>query len=71
MPQTFRASPHYIMAWAPNPIVQRSYGQQTLAIDDIRHTVPKQLLGYSYNALSQQELLDAAALRVRQSMYGR
>lgn len=69
-PQTFDA-PHYVIAWAPNPIVQRTYGQQTLAVDDIRHTVPKQMPGYSYNALSQQEIADAAALQVRAAMYGR
>lgn len=69
-PQTFDR-PHYIISWAPNPIVQRSFGQQTLAVDDMRHTVPKQLLGYSYNALSQQEIADAAALKVRAALYGR
>lgn len=69
-PQTFDV-PHAIIAWAPNPIVQRSYGQQTLAVDDMRHTVPKELLGYSYNALSQQEIAEEAALKVRQALYGR
>lgn len=69
-PQTFDR-PHPITAWAPNPIVQRSYGQHTLAPDDMRHTVPKQLLGYSTDALSQQEIVDEAMLRVRRSMYGR
>ncbi len=69
-PQTFDR-PHPITAWAPNPIVQRTYGQQTLSPDDMRHTVPKQLLGYSTEALSQQEIVDQAMLAVRQSMYGR
>jgi hypothetical protein len=69
-PQTFDR-PHYIMAWAPNPIVQHSYGQNTLAVNDMRKTVPKQLLGYSYDALSQQEIADEAALKVRRAMYGR
>ena len=69
-PQTFDR-PHPITAWAPNPIVQRTYGQHTLAVDDMRHTTPKQLVGYSYAALSQQEIVDAAMLKVRQSMYGR
>ncbi len=69
-PQTFDR-PHPIIAWAPNPIVQISAGQHTLSPDDMRHTVPKQLLGYSAEALSQQEIVDAAMLKVRQSMYGR
>ncbi len=69
-PQTFDW-PHYIISWAPNPIVQRSFGQWTMAPDDMRHTVPKQLLGYSTEALSQQEIADAAALRVRRALYGR
>lgn len=69
-PQTFDV-PGYIMAWAPNPIVQHTYGQNTIAVDDLRHTTPKQLLGYSSDALSQQELADEAALRVRRSLYGR
>ena len=69
-PQTFD-NPHYIISWAPNPIVQHSYGQHTLAPDDMRHVIPKQLLGYSYDALSQQEIVDAAALKVRKAMYGR
>ena len=69
-PQTFDI-PAYIIAWAPNPIVQHSYGQYTLAVDDMRHTTPKQLLGYSYDALSAQEIADEAALRVRKAMYGR
>ena len=69
-PQTFD-NPSYIIAWAPNPIVQHSYGQVTLAVDDMRHTTPKQLLGYSYDALSQQEIADEAALAVRRAMYGR
>lgn len=69
-PQTFDR-PHPIIAWAPNPIVQRSYGQHTLAPDDMRHTIPKQLLDYSTEALSQQEIVDQAMLRVRRSMYGR
>lgn len=69
-PQTFDV-PAPIIAWAPNPIVQHSYGQYTLAVDDMRHTTPKQLLGYSYDALSQQELAEAAALRVRRALYGR
>jgi len=69
-PQTFDA-PAPIIAWAPNPIVQHSFGQVTLAVDDMRHVVPKQQIGYSYDALSQQELVEEAALRVRRSMYGR
>lgn len=69
-PQTFD-TPAVIINWAPNPIVQRSFGQLTLAVDDMRHTVPKQLLGYSYEALSQQDLADEAALRVRRALYGR
>jgi hypothetical protein len=69
-PQTFDV-PHYIIPWAPNPIVQRSFGQWTVAVDDTRHTIPKQLPDYSYNALSQQELADEAALRVRRALYGR
>lgn len=69
-PQTFD-NPAPIIAWAPNPIVHHSFGQVTLAVDDMRHTTPKQLLGYSYDALSQQEIADEAALRVRRAMYGR
>lgn len=69
-PQTYD-QPAYIIAWAPNPIVQRSFGQFTLSPDDMRHTVPKKLIGYSYDALSQQELAEEAALRVRRAMYGR
>jgi len=69
-PQTFDI-PQVIIDWVPNPIVQRSFGQYTLAVDDMRHTVPKEILGYSYDALSQQEIADAAALKVRQAMYGR
>jgi len=69
-PQTFDI-PAWIIAWAPNPIVQRSYGQHTLAPNDMLHTIPKQLLGYSYDALSQQEIADEAALKVRRAMYGR
>lgn len=69
-PQSFD-NPHYIIAWAPNPIVQHSFGQQTVAVDDMRHTTPKQLLGYSSDALSQQEIADAAALKVRMALYGR
>lgn len=69
-PQTFDV-PAWIIAWAPNPIVQHSAGQYTLAPNDMRHTVPKELLGYSYDALSQQEIADEAALRVRRAMYGR
>lgn len=69
-PQTFD-NPHYIIAWAPNPIIQHSYGQYTAAPSDVLHTVPKQQLGYSYDALSQQEIADAAALKVRQALYGR
>ena len=69
-PQTFDI-PHYIIDWAPNPIIQRTYGQTTLAPDDMRHTTPKQLLGYSSDALSQQELADKATLAVRRAMYGR
>lgn len=68
-PQQFDR-PHYIIPWVPNPIVQRTYGQQTIAVDDLRHTTPKQLLGYSYDALSQQEIADKAALSVRRAMYG-
>lgn len=69
-PQTFDI-PAWIISWAPNPIVQRSFGQFTLAVDDMRHTTPKQLLGYSYDALSQQEIAEEAALSVRRAMYGR
>jgi hypothetical protein len=69
-PQTFDV-PHAIIQWSPNPIVQRSFGQFTLSVDDMRHTTPKEILGYSYDALSQQEIADAAALKVRQAMYGR
>ena len=69
-PQTFD-NPHFIIAWAPNPIVQRSYGQYTAAVDDVRKTTPKQLLGFSTDALSQQELADSAALSVRRALYGR
>jgi len=69
-PQTFDV-PAWIISWAPNPIVQHSYGQYTLAVDDMRHTTPKQLLGYSYDALSQQEIADEAALSVRRALYGR
>ncbi len=69
-PQTFDR-PHDLISWAPNPIVQRSYGQYTLVPDDIRKTIPKQMPDYSYAALSQQEIQDAAMLRVRQAMYGR
>ena len=69
-PQTFDL-PHYIIPWAPNPIVQRSYGQHTVAVDDMRHTIPKQLLGYSTDALSQAEIADQAQLAVRRAMYGR
>lgn len=68
-PQTFDV-PAYIIAWAPNPIVQRSYGQYTIAPDDTRKTIPKRLLGYSTDALSQQELAEQAALRVRRALYG-
>src|SRR5437870_7989754 len=38
-PQTFDV-PAWIIAWAPNPIVQRSFGQFTLSPDDMRHTIP-------------------------------
>ena len=69
-PQTFDV-PAEVIAWAPNPIVQHSYGQVTLSPDDMRHTVPKQLLGYSYDALSQQEIADSAALAIRKALYGR
>src|SRR5207253_6082454 len=69
-PQTFDR-PAVITSWTPNPIVQRSYGQYTLSPDDMRHIVPKKLLGYSYEALSQQEIVDQAMLKVRKSMYGR
>ncbi len=69
-PQTFDI-PAPIIAWAPNPIVQHSYGQYTLAVNDMRHTTPKQLIGYSYDALSQDEIAEEAALRVRRAMYGR
>ena len=69
-PQTFDV-PAWIIAWAPNPIVQHSFGQHTLAPDDMRHTTPKQLLGYSYDALSQQEIAENAALSIRRSLYGR
>ena len=69
-PQTFD-TPAPIIAWAPNPIVQHSYGQYTLAVNDMRHVVPKQLIGYSYDALSQDEIAEEAALRVRRALYGR
>lgn len=69
-PQTFD-DPHYIIAWAPNPIVQRSFGQYTVTPDSTVPRVPKLLPGYSTNALSQQELADEAALRVRRALYGR
>jgi hypothetical protein len=69
-PQTFDV-PAYIISWAPNPIVQHSYGQHTLAPNDMRHVVPKQLIGYSYDALSQDEIAEEAALRVRRAMYGK
>ena len=69
-PQTFDR-PHYITNWAPNPIVQHSFGQQTVAPHDVIHRTPKQLLGYSYDALSQQDIADAAALKVRRALYGR
>ena len=69
-PQTFD-DPHYVIAWAPNPIVQRSFGQYTVVPDDTVPRVPKLLPGYSTNALSQQELADEAALKVRRALYGR
>jgi len=69
-PQTFD-QPAYIIAWAPNPIVQHSFGQHTIAIDDIRHTIPKQMPEYSYDALSQQDIATEAALKVRMALYGR
>ena len=69
-PQTFD-DPAFIIAWAPNPIVQHSFGQHTLAVDDMRHVTPKQLLGYSYDALSQQEIAEEAQLKVRRALYGR
>jgi hypothetical protein len=69
-PQTFDV-PAYIISWVPNPIVQRSFGQFTVAPDDVRHTIPKEQLSYSYDALSQQDIADAAALAVRKAMYGR
>lgn len=69
-PQTFDV-PAEIISWVPNPIVQHSFGQYTLAPHDMQHTVPKQILGYSYDALSQQEIADEAALAVRRALYGR
>ena len=69
-PQTFD-NPAPILAWAPNPIVQRSYGQWTVAPANVQPKVAKQLIGYSYDALSQQEIADEAALAVRRAMYGR
>lgn len=69
-PQTFNA-PHYIMSSVPNPIVQRSFGQYTVTPADTAPRIPKQMPSYSTDALSQQELADAAALRVRQALYGR
>lgn len=69
-PQTFDV-PAEIISWCPNPIVQHSYGQYTIAPDDMRHVIPKQILGYSYDALSQQEIADEAALAIRRALYGR
>lgn len=69
-PQTFD-NPAVVMKWVPNPIVQRSYGQWTVAPVDVQPGAPKQLLGYSTDALSQEEIADAAALAVRRAMYGR
>ena len=69
-PQTFDR-PADIIAWVPNPIVQRSYGQWTVAPADVQPAVPKQQLGYSYDALSQQEIAEEAALKVRRALYGR
>jgi hypothetical protein len=69
-PQTFD-NPHTVINWAPNPIVQRSYGQYTAAPADLLHTTPKQLLGYSYDALSQEEIAQEAAMKVRAALYGR
>ncbi len=69
-PQTFDV-PHYLINWAPNPIVQRSYGQFTVAPDDVRNTIPKELLAYSSDALSQEEIADRATLAIRRAMYGR
>lgn len=69
-PQTFDR-PAVIMNWAPNPIVQRSFGQWTPSPSDLLHSIPKQELGYSYDALSQQEIAEEAALSVRRALYGR
>jgi hypothetical protein len=69
-PQTFDV-PAEIISWCPNPIVQHSLGQVTLAPNDMRHVIPKQILGYSYDALSQQEIADEAALAIRRALYGR
>ena len=69
-PQTFDA-PAVVMNWVPSPIVQRSFGQFTVAPVDVQPGAPKELLGYSTDALSQQEIADAAALAVRRAMYGR
>lgn len=69
-PQTFNV-PAVVMAWAPNPIVQRSFGQYTVTSNDTTPRVPKLLPSYSTDALNQQELADAAALRVRRALYGR
>lgn len=69
-PQTFDV-PHALIEWAPNPIIQRSFGQWTVAPDDVRNTIPKELLHYSSDALSQQEIADRATLAIRRAMYGR
>ncbi len=69
-PQTFD-HPAVILPWVPNPIVQRSYGQYTVAPVDVQPGTPKRELGYSADAMSQQEIADAAALKVRRALYGR
>lgn len=69
-PQTFD-TPHWIIAWAPNPIVQRSFGQWAPVPDDTVPRVPKLMPSYSTDALSQQEIADQAALQVRRALYGR
>ena len=69
-PQTFY-NPAVVLSWVPNPIVQRSFGQFTVAPVDVMPGTPKQLLGYSTDALSQEEIADAAALAVKRAMYGR
>ena len=64
-------TPHDIEDSAPDPMVQRSFGQWTAAPDDMLHSVPKQLLDFDYQALSQQDIADRARLNLRKAMYGR